>query len=490
MPQLRPRAAVALMAGLCACAAVATYVSRPWLLTPEPDAANIYIRLLLGVCWNALCAGSLACVYLASRAGFGTICGLTTSIGLVVMAVGREGLGGLDAGLASCIAAVMTISAACSIWLTLRSPHVTAADRVWRLFIWLSSIGTVYLYSAEPQEAGAHIAAFSLSMLGCALVVSAWPSVLRTATAVLQARPDRLSLFVWSGAVLALAANAIVARSLGLATPQIVLGPLSLAPYFVAAALTLLGVALDVVSLSYEGPHALARTTCGLAACAVLYVAGLSESGTLAVVAVGTCAVILMSAPPLLAGAAALTILGTQSVLQSRVVIDLIQPYQPRVAERLLDWSNQAAPPDQLLRVAESLQFAGAVGHAGGARLRFLIGPEVAKDYAPALVAAQGGWIGLGLVLVGSLLLLAELYMGIHRTQRPVARALQLATLALVISNLLVTTLWLGGMTPFVGVPLPLLARAGSHLTAFALILLAYDTVSEADRALIERTRP
>jgi len=74
--------------------------------------------------------------------------------------------------------------------------------------------------------------------------------------------------------------------------------------------------------------------------------------------------------------------------------------------------------------------------------------------------------------------------MGIRQTSQPIGRALQTATLALVIANLLVTTLWLGGATPFVGVPLPLLARAGSHLTAFAWILLIYDAVSQADRTI------
>jgi cell division protein FtsW (lipid II flippase) len=287
--------------------------------------------------------------------------------------------------------------------------------------------------------------------------------------------------------VLALIGNTVVVRALGSATPQLAVGPLSLAPYFLAAALALVAVALDIECVQSDGLRALGRLAIGLGVCAVVYMGGLSESGTVAILALGTAAVLLVSGPPLLACAAMLAIAVVQSALQSSALIETIRPYLPRVAERLLVWTHRTAAPDQLLRVGESLQFSGALGHAGAARLRFLVGPEVAKDYAPALIAVQGGWIGLALVLTGSVLLLVELSMGIRRTSRPIGRALQTAALALVIANLLVTTLWLGGATPFAGVPLPLLARAGSHLTAFAWVLLAYDAVSQADRTLERR---
>lgn len=478
---LKRRPAAILMMVLCVGAAAVISTARPWLATPDPGAQFAAVRLVLAVMWTLLSALSLACVYRASRAGFGAICGLTAAWGMATMAVGREGVFGIDRGLIACVFAAVLIAAASSIWLTFRSATVTGAERVWRLFLWLSSMAPVYLYSAEPREAGSHLAAFAVAMLGCALVMPLWPAILRVAAGLLHASPRRLSMVAWAGAVGALAVNVIVARALGTATPQVTLGPVSVAPYFIAAALTLAAVALDVEHCPIEGSPAMVRMAAGLALCSALFVVGLNESGILAVVLLGTAAIMVIAGTPLIAGAAIGTVAIMQFVLQSHAVIAGVQQVLPRVGQRLAAWSLQAQPPDQLLRVSESLEFAGALGHAGAARLRFLIGPEVAKDYAPALIAVQGGWVGLALVLLASVLLLIELYIDSRRTKNTVGRALQTGILALIVANLLATTLWLGGTTPFVGVPLPLLARAGSHLLVLTLVLLAYDAVSQSD---------
>lgn len=488
MPSLHARAIGLIVSGLCAAAAISVAALDGWLTTPAPHPADVHLRLLFGVLWALLQAASLASVYIATRAGFGVICGLTAIVGLTAMSIGRAGLiGGLSLGLVACIVPAALIALAMSGWLRFRPVRVTAAQRVWRLFAWLSSMATVYLYAAEPREAGAHLLAFAAAVLTCGVVVPAWPGIMRATSELLNATPSRLSILAWGGAVTALAVNTIVTLHSGLRTPQISVGPLSMAPYFLAAGLALVGVALDVEDFRVNRAGAMGRMMCGLSACAGIYFLLLHEAGTMALLAVGVVAVLLVAGPLPLAGAAIVAVACAQALLQSQFLIEAVQDHLPRIGERLLVWTHRAAPPDQLLRVLESLQFAGAFGHMGAARLRFLVGPQVSKDYVPALIAAQGGWLSLGLVLTGSMLLLAELYMAMQQTRTPVGRALQTAVLALLVGNLLVTTLWLGGLTPFVGVPLPVLARAGSHLIVLALVLLIFDAVSEADRGLLQR---
>jgi hypothetical protein len=109
--------------------------------------------------------------------------------------------------------------------------------------------------------------------------------------------------------------------------------------------------------------------------------------------------------------------------------------------------------------------------------MQFLVGPEVGKDYLLSLVLANGGWLGLAGVIGVSASLLIELYRVSRRTASTTGRALHVGVLALVLGNLMVTTLWAGGATPFVGVPVPALARAGSHLLVLAALLLASDLI-------------
>lgn len=109
--------------------------------------------------------------------------------------------------------------------------------------------------------------------------------------------------------------------------------------------------------------------------------------------------------------------------------------------------------------------------------MQFLVGSEVGKDYMLSLVLANGGWIGLVGVVAVSACLLLELHSASRRTASNASRALLVAVFGLVLGNLIVTTLWAGGLTPFVGVPLPVIARSGSHLIVLAAFLLVADLI-------------
>src|SRR5258706_440438 len=127
----------------------------PWAKPSEPATADVYLRALLGVAWVLLQAASLACVYVASAAGFGAICIITATLGMVAMSFGRTGVYGLSGALVACVLATILMFPALGAWFMFRNAHATTAHRVWRLFAWLPSLGAVYLYSAEPGEARA-----------------------------------------------------------------------------------------------------------------------------------------------------------------------------------------------------------------------------------------------------------------------------------------------------------------------------------------------
>src|SRR5688572_5542853 len=89
---LRPRAAGLLVGGVAAVAALAAGLLGPWLNATDLDPADVRLRASFGVIWMLLQVASLACVYVASRAGFGLICGIAMVVGLTAMSIGRSGV--------------------------------------------------------------------------------------------------------------------------------------------------------------------------------------------------------------------------------------------------------------------------------------------------------------------------------------------------------------------------------------------------------------
>lgn len=479
---IRPAAAgllVMVLSLAAALSAMAFLAPANALLPHSPP--GLWLRAPLAVAWAGLQVIALVAVFTAPPLGFGVACFWMVAGGGVVMSIGRAGIAGLSWVSIGTAVPSAFMALAIALWLMYRNPAVTAATTAWRIFFWLCLTGGVYLFTAHPSESASHLLAIAVSIgvCGASAMLSPWMS--RLVDGLDRIPRLRLSIFVWVLCALLLVVNGLVMRGTGTQIPQIQLAGFSVAPYFLAAGLMPFAVALDLGAATTRGWRAMVPSAVGLPIAALLYVGLLGESGTLAVVCLSVLTVVLLAGTPIQAGCAAVAVLVGNVTLQSPRVADLIANVAPRVGERLLVWSQLQAPPNQLVRVMEVMTSAGVLGHAGAARLRFLVGPEVAKDYMPALVLANGGWVGLALVGLGSFLFVAELYRVQKATSGVVGRAIQTAVLALVVGNLLATTLWIGGITPFVGVPLPVLARAGSHLVVLAALLVLFDAAAGVD---------
>jgi cell division protein FtsW (lipid II flippase) len=436
-------------------------------------------RATLGALWLLVQIVWLVGAYVLRPGVFGLACGVFTGAGLSAMAAGRWGLTAPLGVVFAIVGPVLLLALAFSTWL--RGVRPSPAYRVWCIFGLLAFSATVYLFSAGRGEAVAHLRALAGSLALCGVAAVCRGPLVSLAGVTLRAAPRRLSMVAWGLAVAFLAFNAFVVRAMNQHTPQLAAGPLSFAPYFLSAWLVLLAVALDVESWRGGSRGAMVRSLVGLAVCAGLYIGPLKEHGTLVMLAMSTVALLLFVGTPLIATAAAGSLLATQAVLQAPPVVALVQTHSVRAGERLLAWSGEAAPPDQITRVMELLGFAGLLGHMGAAKVQFLIGSQASRDYVPALIVAQGGWFGLAFVLFASTLFVAELYLVGRRVKAPVSRALVAAVVALLVGNLLATMMWLTGLSPFVGIPVPLLARAGSHLFVLVAALLIVDVFSQAD---------
>lgn len=482
MPTVRPHAAglVVIVLGLLS-GALMIWLGG-WRQPSEHLPPPAVVRAMLGVGWLVVQVVWFGSAYFVSTRGFAALSAIATTLGILGMAFGRGGFGALT-GAFLLVGPLVLLSTAAGFWLDFRRSAVTGAHRPWRLFVWLTLVGVVYLYAALISGAEAQVTAMALTLAVCGAAALCWPLMASIATSVLVMPTTRLSKWAWSGAMILLVINGWIAQRNGLSTPQIAVGSLSLAPYFLAGGLVVLAAALECES-ARENPIASAiRIVLGLVASAFIYMAMMHEAGTLAAVLVGVLAVMVIAAPPSLAIAAIVTLFTGQLILQNETVIQTIRPLAPRVGDRLLIWSNHLQPVNQMLRVQEAARLSGATGHMGAAKMQFLVGPQLSSDYMPTQIMVQGGWLGFILVMLVTILLAAELYREARAARTPVARAIQNSVLALLLGNLLVTTLWLGDVTPFVGVPLPVVARAGSHLLVLALLLLAFDVTSQVDRA-------
>lgn len=440
------------------------------------DPAPPWARVGLGGAWAAAQIASLWRVHRRGPWRGVMAAGVAGVIGIAVMAFGRAGLGGLFAWTtAAHLAAVTGIALQAVWWVGFRVASESRLSMAWALFDWLAITGCVYLFSASPAESGAQLMALLATGTVRGLAAVAWPWLLRAAAVVARASPARLSIVAWVGAIALLVVNGVLVRTLGLTTPQVAIGPVAVAPYFLAAALVPVALALNVADSVTRGWRALAPAASSLPAVALLYVRPVEELGTLAVVVQSLLIVLIV------AGTGPQAALGTAFLALSLVglrvpwVAVVVAGVAPRAAERLDVLAGRLVAPDQLARVVEAIASAGTLGHTGGARMQFLVGPEVGKDYMFALVSVSGGWTGLASILVAFVGLLVELCRVARGTLSVSARAIHVGVFAVVLGNLLVTMLWSGGVLPFVGVPVPILARAGSHLLVFAVLIVAAD---------------
>lgn len=453
-----------------------------WARLPSVDdlphrPAHPWVRVGLGAVWASAQLLSLLTVYLRGPWRGALASGASALVGIAVMATGRAGLAGLWTWTTALhLVAVAGITMPLAWWVGFRQIEGSRLARAWSVFAWLALTGCVYLLSASASESSAQLMALLAGATLCGIASAAWPWLQRLAQIAAETQPLRLSIAAWVFCIALLIVNGVAVQAIGLRTPQVPIGPISIAPYFLAAALAPSAFALNVLESATRGWRAFLSAAVGLPIVVILYAGPVNELGTLAVIAMSLVAVLFLAGTPgqALAGVTCLA-LGI-AVLSSPLVVAFAAA-APRAVERIDVWAGRVAPPAQLGRVIEAVGLAGLLGHAGAARMQFLVGSEVGKDYMLSLVLANGGWIGLVGVVAVSACLLLELHSASRRTASNASRALLVAVFGLVLGNLIVTTLWAGGLTPFVGVPLPVIARSGSHLIVLAAFLLVADLI-------------
>jgi cell division protein FtsW (lipid II flippase) len=460
--------AVAVLAG----AALGGSTAAPFPHEPAPPA----VRVMLAAAWAVAQAASLAAVYFAGHLRFAKCLGASAVLGVAAMAAGRAGLTGLWSGqLLVVLIQVVLVAVAAAFWCALRPAQAVSA---WRLFYWMSLTGAVYLYTAHPAVASAHQAAVGLTLVSCGALAFLHPALVRVLHRLEDALPGRLSVVVWLTALALLLANVWWVRATGSSTPQVRIGPGSVAPYFLAVALVVFALTLDMRAAATAGWRRLVWPMVAAGIVAVIYIKGLGESGTMVVLFLSAMTATLLVGTPFQAAASLGLMLLAGAGLRWPVLLDFITNHLPRAGQRLQVWAGQVAPPDQLSRAFEVIAMAGILGHTGASRLQFLIGPQVGKDFALALVLANGGWVGLGLVSVAALLLIIELYRAARLTRGALARTIQTSVLAVLLGSVLASTLWIAGLTPFVGVPLVPMSRGGSHLVVLAMLLFLFEAAA------------
>lgn len=447
------------------------------------DPSSAQMRLTMAVAWAGIQAFSLISVYAASDYRFAVILGTTTVFGLTVMASGRAGLSGVtSSALLVTVVQVAFLTVAVGAWCAARPVSFSAARTLWRLFYWMSFVGAVYLYAAQPAVAIGHLTAVAVTLIVCSVLSPHHAAMSSLVRRLEHAVPGRLSAAAWCLAFGLLAVNGYWMWQSGSFVPQVRLGPASVAPYFIAVVPIVFALSLDLQISASTGWRRLIGPGLALTAVAAIYAKVLDESGTLAVLLASVTTAMLLVGTTAQAGGLLASVLVLGIALRSRELVDVIAGMMPRVGQRLLAWAGHAAPPDQISRVFEVMGFAGIVGHVGAARLQFLVGPQVSKDYMLALTLANGGWIGLAIVGFAGVLFVLELHRALTRSLGDVARAIQVSILSLIVGNVLVTTMWMGGVAPFAGVPVPVLARAGSHLVALAVFVFLFETCIAAGR--------
>jgi cell division protein FtsW (lipid II flippase) len=344
-----------------------------------------------------------------------------------------------------------------------------------RLFLAGSMIGAVYLYSARLADGLAQVGAGAAAMLILSLLATQRDRLGRLIGFLQRQNPTAVAALLWIAALLLLVLNLAVKSARGAATPQV--GPI--APYQVAAVLMLaasgIARATQISLLSRAGMfHAVSLAIC-------LALMFQTDAGTLALTLLGLAIVFAVLGEPvsllIVIGLCVSALMFARSPLAPR----LVKPFSTRIADRITGWAGHSRPNDQMIRADETIKLAGWTGHAGAARPVTLIGTEASRDYMPGVIGAQGGIGGMLITSTFMLTFVAEFLRRLHRVRETLPRAMCAALFAAFASNVLIATLWIDHTTPLAGIPAPLLARAGSHLTAAALVLgiVAFGTRSE-----------
>ncbi len=156
------------------------------------------------------------------------------------------------------------------------------------------------------------------------------------------------------------------------------------------------------------------------------------------------------------------------------VVYFVMAPYQRARIESFLSPEKDPSGAgynslQSMISVGSGKLFGRGLGEGVQTQLSFL--PERQTDFIFASVAEEMGFVGAGLLLIGSFYLLYQVQKVTSRAQNPEARAFVSGVFLTLFAQTMVHVGMNMGIFPITGVPLPLVSAGGSSLIATMITL-------------------
>jgi cell division protein FtsW (lipid II flippase) len=153
-------------------------------------------------------------------------------------------------------------------------------------------------------------------------------------------------------------------------------------------------------------------------------------------------------------------------------------------------WSNVSTPDEQLAMALRAAQGGGLIGHGVGTSTLASHIPVAASDFVPSVVAADLGYLVLGLITASLLCSYGIMLRRINRTRTPLG-IVGAGLLTALLVQTVITVLGSMGAIPLTGLSTPALAANGSTmLTTFVALGLAAAAVDEAAEGRHAMTPP
>lgn len=424
--------------------------------------------------WLCIEIALLAGVWVTSSVTFSLLLTGAIAIGIGIFTLDRFGLSvdGWRAWAGCCLVAIPL--GASSLLLLRARAGGGPAIRATRLFLAGCGLGAVYQYSGTPRTAVAHLRAVAVALAVLSFIVMYRRQI---GDVVSRLKPRVTATALWMGAAVLLVLNGIAVAYAGTLTAQVSIAGVSVAPYFAAGLLMLIAVAVEWQDDDHR--TALRRTTIGFAVVGGLTALLLGESSTVVMWAWAVVLVVALLAPGRVTAIVLVVAMSAAVFFKTPVGAAVAGHVSARAGQRVAVWGGNDPSPAQLTRAFEARDDAGVLGFAGAARPQLLIGAEATKDYAPVVVLGQGGWLGLSIAVVILVWFARDLIAATLTTNAGMNRSVAAAAVVLLASSITLTLTWLVGLTPLLGLPLPMLARGGSHLIVYATGLGLLDAVSD-----------
>lgn len=267
---------------------------------------------------------------------------------------------------------------------------------------------------------------------------------------------------------------------------QVVLGPVSVQLGEFSRVLAILGVGL------------VAWSTLGSAGLRQL-IRGEAKAGTAGLFLLGgnLALLVVVDTGPAIVLATASLVMGLLSVARLRPILRRMQLWLTAAAVVFLGisfagqfdvlnrlearWSNVSVPDEQLAAALRAAQGGGLVGHGIGTSPLARHIPVAASDFVPSVVAADLGYLSLGLLTAALLCTYGAMLRRTSRSRTPLAITAAGMLTALLVQTA-ITVLGSMGAIPLTGLSTPLLAANGSTmLSTFIALGVAAAAIDEGN---------